>query len=177
VAAATAAPLTPLTDDEAAWAASVGRALARRTSLWRALAHHDDAERRPVRLLATPRYDAWVIGWAPGQVVDLHDHGDAAGAVVVTEGLLRELRLTSDGSRVTTDVGPAAELLLPVGTVHAVWNPGPSLTTSIHVYTPALSRMGRYDLSTGRRIGTELIAPDEPALPSAVSALLLHPAG
>jgi hypothetical protein len=37
--------------------------------------------------------------------------------------------------------------------------------------------MGRYDLATGRRIGTELIAPEDPALPSAASALLLHPAG
>jgi len=162
--------------DTTHWAASVVRTLARRTSLWRALARHDEGERRPVRLLATPRYEAWVIGWAPGQVVELHDHGNAAGALVVTEGLLRELRLER-GARMRTDVGAGDELHLPVGTIHAVWNPGPSLATSIHVYTPALTHMGRYDATTGRPLGTELIAPEEPALPSATSAVLLHPAG
>jgi predicted metal-dependent enzyme (double-stranded beta helix superfamily) len=169
------APLLRSTDDGAAWAASLGVALARRTSLWRALARHDVHERQPVRLLATRRYEAWVIGWAPGQAVELHDHGDAAGAVVVAEGTLTELRL-EDGQRVTTDLGPGAVQELPVGTVHEVWNAGPCMATSIHVYSPLLTRMGRYDLRTGRRIGTEIIAPEEPALPSAVGALLLHPA-
>jgi predicted metal-dependent enzyme (double-stranded beta helix superfamily) len=165
-----------MTNDGAQWAASVGRTLARRTALWRALARHDEGERRPVRLLATPRYEAWVIGWAPGQIVELHDHGNAAGAVIVTEGLLREVRLES-GARVQADIGAGQELQLPVGTIHAVWNPGPSRATSIHVYTPVLTHMGRYDARTGRPLGTELIAPEEPALPSAASALLLHPAG
>jgi predicted metal-dependent enzyme (double-stranded beta helix superfamily) len=140
------------------------------------LARHDEDVRRPVRLLVTPRYEAWVIGWAPGQAVELHDHGNAAGAVVVTEGMLRELRLR-DGRRTETELGPGAVQLLPVGLVHEVWNPGPSLATSIHVYSPALTHMGRYDLETGRRVGTELIALEEPALPSAASAVLLHPAG
>jgi predicted metal-dependent enzyme (double-stranded beta helix superfamily) len=164
------------TPDAAEWAGSVARSLARRTALWRALARHDEDGRRPVRLLATPRYEVWVIGWAPGQAVSLHDHGDAAGALLVTEGLLREVRL-EDGARTHSDLGAGSVHLLPVGTVHEVWNPGPSLATSIHVYSPVLTRMARYDLETGRRLGVELIAPEEPALPSAASALLLHPAG
>lgn len=164
------------TGDDTEWAASVGRALARRTVLWRALARHDEEERRPVRMLVTPRYEAWVIGWAPGQAVELHDHGNAAGAVVVTEGMLTELRL-ADGVRTQADLGAGSVQLLPVGLVHEVWNPGPSVATSIHVYSPVLTHMGRYDLDTGKRIGTELIAAEEPALPSAASAVLLHPAG
>lgn len=163
-------------DSSAEWCASVARALARRTSLWRALARHDEDARRPVRLVATPRYEAWVIGWAPGQAVELHDHGTSAGAVLVTEGLLHELRLR-DEHRIRTALGPGDVQELPVGTIHEVWNPGPSLATSIHVYTPALTHMGRYDLHTGRLLGVEPVAPEEPALPSAVSALLLHPAG
>jgi predicted metal-dependent enzyme (double-stranded beta helix superfamily) len=166
--------MTPADDTE--WAASVGRALARRTSLWRALARHDDDERQPVRLVVTPRYEAWVIGWAPGQAAELHDHGDAAGAIVVTEGMLRELRLDGD-VRTESDLGAGSVQLLPVGLVHEVWNPGPSVATSVHVYSPVLTRMGRYDLATGRRLGVELIAPTDPALPSAASAVLLHPAG
>jgi predicted metal-dependent enzyme (double-stranded beta helix superfamily) len=173
-------PLHPV--DDAEWAASVAQALARRTSLWRALARHDRYERRPVRMLATPRFDAWVIGWAPGQAVELHDHGDAAGAIVVTEGLLTEVRLdraadSRTRTRTRTDLGAGTAQPLPVGTIHEVWNAGASPATSIHVYTPALTHMGRYDLRSGRRIGTEAVAPQEPALPSAVSGLLLHPAG
>jgi Cysteine dioxygenase type I len=42
-------------------------------------------------LLATDRYEAWVIGWMPGQRVELHDHCSSAGALAVVDGRLIEL--------------------------------------------------------------------------------------
>ncbi|HEV7722255.1 MAG TPA: hypothetical protein VGO60_13270, partial [Iamia sp.] len=64
--------------------------LARVPGLWRPHAVHGP-EHRAVRLLATESYEAWVICWADEAIVDLHDHGDAAGALVVVEGELVEV--------------------------------------------------------------------------------------
>ena len=63
----------------------------RRPPLWSAVVRHDPDGRRPVRLIATERYEVWVIGWTTGQHVGVHDHGDSAGAFVVTEGELTEV--------------------------------------------------------------------------------------
>src|SRR4051812_28547997 len=40
------------------------------------------------RLLLTDSYEAWVIVWSPGAVLDLHDHGGATAAVHVVDGAL-----------------------------------------------------------------------------------------
>src|SRR5580700_2798663 len=63
------------------------------------------ATRRRWQLLAAaPSFEAWVIGWPPGGTIELHDHGDSAGAVVVVDGELVETLVTHqiDGSVTTT---------------------------------------------------------------------------
>ena len=49
-----------------------------------------DDDRGYARLLHTDAYEAWLIAWAPGGSLDLHDHGGSAGEVVVVEGELLE---------------------------------------------------------------------------------------
>src|SRR5215510_1204315 len=66
--------------------ADIAAGFAAATPLWAGAARHDPEGRRPVRLLATERYEVWVIGWTTGQRVRLHDHGGSAGMVVLTEG-------------------------------------------------------------------------------------------
>ena len=86
------------------------------------------ADRGFRRLLGTDAYDAWLIAWAPGGTLDLHDHGGSAGSVVVVEGELME-RYTDRLQ--PTPVGDPAS---PTGPrpghrptrVHGVWNPGPA---------------------------------------------------
>lgn len=131
----------------------IASGIAAATPLWRAHVRHDPSCRRPVRLLATPVYEVWVIGWTAGQGVGWHDHGESAGAVVVVEGELTE----HAGDR-STALGPGALLRVPVGHVHDVVNDGAGPATSIHVYSPPLS-------------------PDEDAPVFAVDAatLLAHP--
>ena len=51
---------------------------------------YDPAERRPVRLIATERYEVWVIGWTGAERADARPRG-SAGAFVVTEGELTEV--------------------------------------------------------------------------------------
>ena len=49
--------------------------LARADDLWRPHVAHDASERVRIRLLSTPAYEVWLLGWTPGQAVGLHDHG------------------------------------------------------------------------------------------------------
>lgn len=118
----------------------IAEGLAAAEDLWRPHAHHDPTGRRPVRLLAADRWEAWVIGWTAGQGVDLHDHGGSAGALVVVEGTLVEASPRS-GRVVHTTLSAGSGLDLPPSTVHDVVAPGPQVATSIHVYSPPLSAM------------------------------------
>src|ERR1700677_3331260 len=60
--------------------------------------------RRWELLASSETFEAWVIGWPPGGTIELHDHGDSAGAVVVASGELVETLVTEnvDGSLTTT---------------------------------------------------------------------------
>ena len=60
-------------------------------------------------LVATDRYDAWLISWPPGTDWTAHDHGVPAGAVVITTGRLDE-DTSHDGVTVTTPVEPERPL-------------------------------------------------------------------
>lgn len=142
--------------------------------LWADHVHHDPGGRRPVRLLGNERYEVWVIGWIPGQAVELHDHGASAGALVVTEGELVEItgrsrlrrRVLRTGT--TRVMGPAH--------VHDIVNAGPARATSIHVYSPPLRFMTFYDPVGGHPTRTEPVAADAPVL-GLDPAPFLHPAG
>lgn len=68
----------------------IAHRVARHEPLWRAVAHHDPRERRPIRLIGADRYEVWGIGWTHRQGVVLHDHGGSAGALLVVEGTLAE---------------------------------------------------------------------------------------
>lgn len=153
--------------------ADIAVGLACAEPLWRAVARHDESERHPVRLLATDAYEVWVIGWSPSQGLDLHDHGESAGVVVVVEGELVE-RTAIDG-RVEDDVlAPGRIRFLPPGLVHAVAGGGDGPATSIHVYSPPLERMTRFDDDL-RPLGVDVVDDETPVLPPAAAAPLLHP--
>src|SRR3954471_14152610 len=114
----TGLPWEPLEFDAMA---DVADGIAAAVPLWRSVVRHDAHGRQPVRLLATPRYEVWVIGWAPSQGVELHDHGHSAGLFVVTEGVLRDIELR-DGGLVRPRVSAGDERRLPLGMVHDVTN-------------------------------------------------------
>ena len=76
--------------------------------------------RRPVRLVVCDLWEAWVVGWTPGQHVDVHDHGDSAGVLVVVEGDLVEV----------LPAGPAPACSAPGRPVTSSTSPWGSCTTS-----------------------------------------------
>ena len=142
--------------------ADIGRGLAASPSLWRPHAHHRPDDRRPVRLLATDHYEAWVIGWTQGQGVELHDHGDSVGTLTVIEGRLDELVLDHGGLRRRPLVA-GSTATLPAGLVHDVVAPRTAPATSLHVYSPPLRSMTFY-AADGRRLRTEPVEPELPVV-------------
>jgi predicted metal-dependent enzyme (double-stranded beta helix superfamily) len=142
--------------------------------LWSEHAHHDPAERRPVRLLATPAYEVWVIGWTTGQGVEPHDHGSARGVLAVAEGTLTEVASTDGGLR-RTELPAGSVHRLEERIVHEVVNAHTLPATSIHVYSPPLRSMTFYDPADGRPIRTDLVDQEVPALASDSVARALHP--
>jgi predicted metal-dependent enzyme (double-stranded beta helix superfamily) len=123
--------------------ADIVSGLARAEELWRPHVAHDPAERVRRRLLATPAYEVWLLGWSPGQSVGLHDHGDANGAFVVVDGALTETAVV--GRELEQDALAAGEFgQVPFGALHDVANRSRRNATSIHAYSRPLSAMGFY---------------------------------
>lgn len=156
--------------------ADIAAGFAAATPLWSDVVRHDPDERRPVRLIATERYEVWVIGWTTGQNVRVHDHGYSAGAFVVTAGELTEVLPAGDGHAVERSLAAGRLRHLPVGTVHDVVNRSAEPATSIHVYSPPLTSMTYYDSTTYESVETSEVAPEHPVLGSGGGSYVLHPA-
>jgi cysteine dioxygenase type I len=104
-------------------------------------------------LAASPTFEAWVIGWAPGGTIELHDHGNSAGAVVVAGGELLETLVAeeTDGSVTTTSRRMTAGMSWSMGPrhVHDIVNDSSTPAVSVHVYAPRLTSMTHYRLDGG----------------------------
>jgi hypothetical protein len=98
-------------------------------------------------------FEAWVIGWPPGGAIQLHDHGDSGGAVVVAQGELVEMVITEDEKgalAMTNTVLPAsASVTFDRSHIHEIVNLGPGPAVSVHVYAPRLTAMTYYDFKDG----------------------------
>ena len=145
--------------------------------LWSEVVRHDPDGRQPVLLVSTECYEVWVIGWTTGQHVRMHDHGDSAGAFVVTDGELTEVLPDGRGGTVERTLTAGRLRHLAVGIVHDLVNRAAEPATSIHVYSPAVSRMTYYDADTLTPVETEHFATEVPLLRSPSAARVLHPAG
>jgi predicted metal-dependent enzyme (double-stranded beta helix superfamily) len=155
--------------------ADIVTGLARAESLWRPHVAHDPAERVRRRLLATPAYEVWLLGWTPGQSVGLHDHRDANGAFVVVDGELVETSL-DDGSAAQQALGAGDLGRVPSGAVHDVANRSPRNATSIHVYSRPLSAMGFFG-ADGSLVRVEAVHEQSTLVDAAAWTPALHPAG
>jgi quercetin dioxygenase-like cupin family protein len=143
--------------------------------LWRRYARHDRIDRTSTRLVHTPVYEVWLLGWSPGQGVDLHDHGLSDAAFAVVEGELVEVTVERASlTRRTFESGGVREV--PAGTVHDVLNLSGEVATSIHVYSPVLETMSFYDPVTYARTRTEDVTSDGALWTGALASRIVHPA-
>jgi predicted metal-dependent enzyme (double-stranded beta helix superfamily) len=98
------------------------------------------------RLHIDAESEVWLISWLPGQATGFHDHGGANGAFAVALGTLAEHRI-QDARDVETGLtrGDKARRFGP-GYIHDVRNESAAPAVSVHVYSPPLTAMRRYDL-------------------------------
>ncbi|WP_433469158.1 cysteine dioxygenase [Spirillospora sp. CA-128828] len=93
------------------------------------------------RLHLDADHEVWLISWLPGQSTGFHDHGGSAGAFAVALGTLEEDRV-----RARRDVGAGQSHAFGPGYVHDVRNTSGAPAVSVHVYSPPLATMRRYDV-------------------------------
>jgi mannose-6-phosphate isomerase-like protein (cupin superfamily) len=151
--------------------ADIVHGLAIAEDLWRPHVLHNPDERARVRLLATPAYEVWLLGWTPGQSVGLHDHGGANAAFFVVDGTLTETVAVDRTSRTLVDrsIPAGSGGAVPAGHLHDVANRSSTLATSIHAYSKPLRSMGFYDVPEpgvhGHRVRTLWVEEETAVLP------------
>jgi len=111
----------------------------------------DGTERTWERILATEVWDAWLIRWPAGTSVGPHDHGGSSGAFSVVRGALVEIVASATGSQLTIHRAGSTRAF-GQDVVHDVANIGDQPAVSVHVYSPPLTSMVRYEWSPA---GTE----------------------
>ncbi|SEG91187.1 Cysteine dioxygenase type I [Thermomonospora echinospora] len=122
--------------------AEIARSLAAAPQDWIERVRLRTEERWYERLHRDDDVEIWLISWMPGQSTGLHDHGDSRGAFAVALGSLDEYDLTA---RRTLATGQSREF--GTGYIHEVINASDAPAVSVHVYSPPLTVMNRYDLT------------------------------
>jgi mannose-6-phosphate isomerase-like protein (cupin superfamily) len=141
--------------------ATLVRALAANTGLWRA--HVKFTETRYwTRLPAPVGVDVWLLTWLPEQGTELHDHGDSAAAFTVVSGALTEVRVDDEGELSASELHRGAVRTVSTGVVHDVHNHHNGPAVSIHAYSPKLLRMTYYRLGDVGLEPTRTVLGDEP---------------
>jgi hypothetical protein len=123
-------------------------ALGRERGLWQHLVRFDPEQRVFAELYRDVHLDIWLIAWLNQQDTGFHDHDVSSGAVYVADGELVEDRLVlgPDGIRQTSIVRAADSVFdFDAARIHCMRHPGGVPAVSVHLYSPALWRMGYYD--------------------------------
>ena len=119
---------------------------------WVARVRLDPEGRWYERIHMTDDYEVWLISWLPGQSTGFHDHGPSAGAFGVVWGELEESVATRRGAspRPATRVTSGVVRSFGPHYVHDVQNSATgSVAVSVHAYSPPLSSMTRYSVTSG----------------------------
>src|SRR3954452_17633765 len=106
-----------------------------------------DGERRHCHpLVRSPFVTVWLLCWIPGQDTGFHDHDGAAGAVAVLQGSILEERLRVGGPPIEREHGAGSVFDFGSSVIHRVGHAKGEPAVTIHAYSPALRRMGAYDI-------------------------------
>jgi hypothetical protein len=139
-------------DLDPAQAEALADELAARAELWQHLVRHSDEERIYTELYRDHHLDVWLICWSGTQDTGLHDHDLSGGAVRIVDGALDEDRLCLGSGIDTTRYDAGHSFRFDASRIHDVRNAEGHTTTSLHLYSPPLWRMGYYDVGEDGRI-------------------------
>jgi predicted metal-dependent enzyme (double-stranded beta helix superfamily) len=141
--------------------ADLVRRLASSPAEWLTRVRLNPAGRWYERIHLDDSHEVWVISWLPGQATGFHDHGEASGAFAVVWGTLMERRVVggvATGRVLAKPVGAGGSRAFGPRYIHDVRNAAAStVAVSVHAYSPPLTLMTRYDLTSGGlvKLGTE----------------------
>ena len=129
--------------------------LAAREQRWLGLVRYTEETRWYKRLIDGDDHEVWLLSWLPGQGTGFHDHGLAAGAFAVARGRVRE-------QTVAAGRGQARQRTVARGSirsfgprhVHDVANTSGEPAVTVHAYSPPLTAMRRYELTTSGLVFT-----------------------
>jgi predicted metal-dependent enzyme (double-stranded beta helix superfamily) len=118
---------------------------------WVARVRLDPEGRWYERIHMTDDLEVWLISWLPGQSTGFHDHGVSAGAFGVVWGELDESVASRRGAKArATRVTAGVVRAFGPHYVHDVQNSSTgSVAVSVHAYSPPLSSMTRYNVTSG----------------------------
>ena len=137
--------------------AALARTIGEVPQLWRPYTRYDRNERHFFQLYRNPSVDVWLLCWDNAQDTGYHDHDRSAGAVYVCEGTLCEDSFfrEPDGwvRERTREHEAGGGFDFPPAHIHGVRHAGGPPAASIHVYSPALWRMGHYHYDTDGIMG------------------------
>ena len=124
---------------------------------WGEFVRHDPSTRHFVQLYRDPHLDLWLICWLDAQDTGYHDHDQSSGAVYVAEGTLHEDHFARDEDgwiREKTRAHEAGSVFdFDSSYIHGVRHAGGPPATSLHAYSPALWRMGHYEMGVTGALG------------------------
>jgi hypothetical protein len=128
-------------------------AIGNEPDLWSEHVRHDPNARYFQHLYRDTNLDVWLICWLDAQDTGYHDHDVSSGAVYVCEGTLHEDYFFADAEgwiSVKTRPRRAGTVFdFDGSSIHGMRHAGGPPATSIHVYSPALWRMGHYEPGHG----------------------------
>jgi hypothetical protein len=123
--------------------------LAGSPELWRDLIVVDSEERWSTRLFLGENIDCWLLAWHAAQDTEWHDHGGSSGGYVVTEGTLREVFRQGDCPAPVAHFREAGSSFgFGAGHIHDMGHVLGAPAVSLHVYSPPLTRMTYYDITS-----------------------------
>jgi hypothetical protein len=144
---------------------ALATAVGREPRFWSDHVRHDPHSRYFKQLYRDANADVWLICWVDSQDTGYHDHDISAGAVYVIEGTLYEdyLYRGADGwvREQTRERSAGTGFHFDGSSIHGMRHAGGPPATSIHVYSPALWRMGWYEPGEGGLRRTSITYADE----------------
>ena len=116
---------------------------------WRSIVHFSAEHRWYRRLVLAEDHEIWLLSWLPGQHTGFHDHGEARGAFAVAQGELRETLARPGRNRVRNRCASAGSVTtFGAGHLHDVSNATITPAISVHAYSPPLTAMRRYEMTS-----------------------------
>jgi predicted metal-dependent enzyme (double-stranded beta helix superfamily) len=117
---------------------------------WQGVVRYDPAKRWYLRLTACDDFEVWLLSWLPGQSTGFHDHGPSSGAFTVVLGTLVEQSAAAGQCQASGRTLPrGAVRSFGPAYVHDVRNDSAGPAVSVHVYSPRLTSMRRFGVSSG----------------------------